>query len=69
MNPVDNFPHCLSKIHSNIILNLHLGHFPIPKSFQSIRPSPRSCVTFRNMLAFYGEELLAPRTSQLEDHP
>jgi hypothetical protein len=29
-----------------------------------------SCVTFRNILAFYGKELLAPRqTRELEDHP
>jgi hypothetical protein len=30
---------------------------------------PASCVTFRNKLFFYGEELLDPRpTSKLEDH-
>jgi hypothetical protein len=28
-----------------------------------IRPSPRLCVTFRDTLFFYGEKLLAPRTS------
>jgi hypothetical protein len=25
-------------------------HFPLLMSFERIRPSPRSCVTFRNML-------------------
>jgi hypothetical protein len=31
---------------------------------------PMPCVTFRNKLSFYGEELLASRqTSSLEDHP
>jgi hypothetical protein len=32
---------------------------------QRIRPSPRPCVTFRNMLVFYGEKFLCPhQTSQ-----
>jgi hypothetical protein len=45
-------------------------HTPSPLSFQSIRPNPRSYVTFRNKLFYYGEELLAPRsTPRLEDHP
>jgi hypothetical protein len=36
-------------------------HFLCLRSFQSIRPSPRSFVTFRNVfLFFYGGELLAP---------
>jgi hypothetical protein len=41
------------------------------KSFiQRIRPGPRIIDPFRNMLAFYGEGLLAPRpTLKLEDHP
>jgi len=31
---------------------------------------PRHCVTFRNKLIFYGEELLTPRpTPKVEDHP
>jgi hypothetical protein len=29
---------------------------------------PRSYVTFHNMIMFYSE-LLAPRTTKLEDHP
>jgi hypothetical protein len=31
---------------------------------------PRLCIVFRNMVIFYGEELLAPHpTPKLEDHP
>jgi hypothetical protein len=38
--------------------------------FTRARPLPSSCVTFRNMLCFYGEELLAPSPiPKLEDHP
>jgi hypothetical protein len=37
---------------------------------QRIWPGPRHFVTFCNKLIFYGEELLAPRsTPKLEDHP
>jgi hypothetical protein len=38
---------------------------------QSISPGPRlTLCLFRNMIHFYGEELLAPRpTPSLEDHP
>jgi hypothetical protein len=37
---------------------------------QRIRPGPRLLMNYRNMLIFYGEELLAPRpTPYLEDHP
>jgi len=45
--------------------------FPLLRSYQSISPGPRLSVwTFRNMICFYGEELLAPcSTSKLEDHP
>jgi hypothetical protein len=40
------------------------------KSYQRISPGPRLCIVFRNMVIFYGEELLAPRpTPKLEDHP
>jgi hypothetical protein len=39
-------------------------------SYQRTSPSPRHCEVFRNILSFYGEELLAPRPiSKLEDHP
>jgi hypothetical protein len=42
----------------------------LPWSFQRIRPSPRPCVVFRNKLAFYGDELLAPHPSpKVGDHP
>jgi hypothetical protein len=45
-------------------------HFPWLRSFQSIRTSPRPFVTFRNIVFFYGGELLAPRpTPKLEGHP
>jgi hypothetical protein len=38
---------------------------------QSQEPAgPRLCIVFRNMVSFYGEELLAPHpTPKLEDHP
>jgi len=33
-------------------------------------PSPRTCKMFRNIVNFYGEELLAPGpTPKLEDYP
>jgi hypothetical protein len=33
-------------------------------------PGPRLCIVFRNMVIFYGEELLAPRPiPKLEGHP
>jgi len=34
---------------------------PCPLSFQSISPSPRLRVTFRNMVNFYGKDLSASR--------
>jgi hypothetical protein len=41
---------------------------PYPE--QIISPGPRLCIVFRNMVIFYGEELLAPRpNTKLEDHP
>jgi hypothetical protein len=34
------------------------------------RPNPTACVTFRNKLLFYGDELSASHpTPELEDHP
>jgi hypothetical protein len=43
---------------------------PPPVPIQRISPGPRICIVFRNMVIFYGEELLAPRpTPKLEDHP
>ena len=48
-------------------------HFKISRSFVSpcISPGPRFTLwLFRNMIRFYGEELLAPYpTPKLEDHP
>jgi hypothetical protein len=44
--------------------------FPLLKSYQRISPGQRLCIVFRNMVIFYGEELLALRqTPKLEDHP
>jgi len=41
-------------------------HYRANRSPQILRPS----VTFRNKLAFYGDELLAPRpTPNVEDYP
>jgi hypothetical protein len=38
--------------------------------YQTINPGPRLCIVVRNIVIFYGEELLAPRpTPKLEDHP
>jgi hypothetical protein len=34
---------------------------PPPVPIQTISPGPRLCIVFRNMVIFYGEELLAPR--------
>ena len=44
--------------------------FSLLRSYQSISPGPRRSVwTFRNLIRFYGEKLLAPRpTPKLEDH-
>jgi hypothetical protein len=44
--------------------------FPLRRLYQRISPGPRLRDLFRNMVIFYGEELLAPRpTPKLEDHP
>ena len=45
--------------------------FPLLMSYQSISPGPRlHLLMFRNLIRFYGGELLAPRrTTKLEDHP
>jgi hypothetical protein len=63
MNPIhtsiSNFP----KIHFNCFLLLFRKN-----PFKSSSPMP--CVTVRNMLDFYGGELLALRsTPKMEDHP
>jgi hypothetical protein len=43
---------------------------PLLASCQGTRPSPRSCETFRNIVSFDGEALLAPRPKpKLENHP
>jgi hypothetical protein len=52
------------------IIFLEVSYFPLHKLYQRISPGPRLCVVFRNMVIFYGEELLAPSpTPKLEDHP
>jgi hypothetical protein len=41
-----------------------LPHSQVPS------PGPKPCAMFRNMVRFYGEELLTPRpTPKLEGHP
>jgi hypothetical protein len=52
-------PHCAKS----------LIHFPLPRSFQRIRPIPTPLVTFRNKTFLYCEELLAPRPTPKLDHP
>jgi hypothetical protein len=48
----------------------HKSPPPVPILSQRIGPGPRLCDMFRNMVNFYGEELLAPRpTPKLEGHP
>jgi hypothetical protein len=48
----------------------HKSPPPVPILSQRISPGTRLCIEFRNMVIFYGEELLAPRpTPKLEDHP
>jgi hypothetical protein len=45
-----------------------ISNFPLPRSFQRIRPLLRPYVTFRNKLILYDEELLVPIPSfKLED--
>jgi hypothetical protein len=42
---------------------------PYLKSYQRISPGPRLCIVIRNIVIFYGEELLALRpTLKLEGH-
>jgi hypothetical protein len=44
-------------------------YFTLLTSFQRISPSPRLCEMLRNLISFYGEELLAHSpTTKLEDH-
>jgi hypothetical protein len=73
LEPDQPNPSYLFKIHftSNIPSTKSHIHFLSLRSFiPGIRPGPRLLVIFRNKLIFYGEELLAPRsTPQLEDHP
>jgi hypothetical protein len=35
----------------------------------NIRPTPKPCITFRNMLIFYREVSVSRPTPKLEDHP
>jgi hypothetical protein len=51
-------------------VHYRIHHSPPPVPIQRIGPGPRLCWLFRNIIIFYGEELLAPRpTPKLEDHP
>jgi hypothetical protein len=44
--------------------------YPELKLYQRISPGMWLCQMFRNVIIFYGEELLAPRPiPKLEDHP
>jgi hypothetical protein len=43
--------------------------YPELTFYQTISPGPSLCQMFRNMVTFYGEELLAPLpTPKMEDH-
>jgi hypothetical protein len=68
MNPIHAIPSYLSKIIPSTKSHIH---FLSLRSFiQGIRPGPRLLENFRNKLIFYGEELLALRsTPKLKDHP
>jgi hypothetical protein len=47
-----------------------VAHSQEPAACPYPEPGPRLGIVYRNMVIFYGEELLAPRpTSNLEDHP
>jgi len=51
-------------------IHCRIHKYPPPVRIQRISPVPRSLWVVRNMIRFYGEELLAPRpTPKLEDHP
>jgi hypothetical protein len=55
MEPEDSLPH---------------SQEPATCPYPNNSPGPRLCYMFRNMVIFYGEELLAPHpTPKLEDHP
>jgi hypothetical protein len=70
LNPV-HAPSQFLKTHFNIIIPSTRGSPKwSPSPYQRIGPGPRLCRLFRNIIIFYGEELLAPRTNpKLEDHP
>jgi hypothetical protein len=55
-------------LHAMYCTKSHVS-FPLPRSYQRIRPGRRHRCPFLNKATFYGEELLAPRpTPKLEDH-
>ena len=54
---------------SHSTFQIPCGHFQMLGSFQSISPSPRPCVTFPNMVNFYGKDLWASRPMlKMEGH-
>jgi hypothetical protein len=51
-------------------VHYRINNSPPPVPIQRIGPGPRIYCLFRNIIIFYGEELLAPRpTPKLEEHP
>ena len=53
-----------------ILSQINPVHFPLLRSYQRISLDPRPLWMVRNMIRFYGKELLAHRpTPKLDDHP
>jgi hypothetical protein len=67
ISPVHVFPPHFLKIHLIRYFPGRTGSWH--SAYQSVSPSPRPCEMFRDIVGFYGEDLLAPRsTTKLEDH-
>lgn len=57
------------RISSHSTFQIACVRFQMLGSFPSISPSPRPCVTFRNMVNFYGKDLSASRPMlKMEGH-